>query len=83
MELSLLSSVSPRYLNLFTISTGAGVTGTYYYFFCFPNIEMKVVMLTPLDEVCTIVVIAQNRMVICKKSKNGSVVRVFEISGSG
>lgn len=45
----------------------------------FPDIEM--IMLTPLVQVCNTVVIVENRMFIYEKSKNSSVIRVFEVSG--
>lgn len=81
MPLVCWSSVSLRFLKLSTVSTvlllmrmgcwSDGVPITY--FFCFPDIEIKVVTLTPLCEVCNTVIV-QNRTVICVKSYKGSVV---------
>ena len=42
-------------------------------------IEMEVVTLTSLGEVCNRAIITQNRLVICEESKNVRVVGVFEV----
>lgn len=60
---------------------GAEVRGTNYYFFCFADIEVKVIVThTPLSEMCYSIVIVQSGVVTCENRKNGCVV-LFEVHG--
>lgn len=52
-------------------------------FFGSGNIEVEMVVLTPLGKVCDGVVVVLSGVIVWEESKNGSVVWVLEIGGGG